>query len=62
MGICTSRRRATRPCKLWLHVHVALAIFAYGALALAAGWGVLYLIKAAVSGEQAVEAAEGEEE
>jgi len=31
--------------KLWLHVHVALAIFAYGALALAAGWSVLYLIK-----------------
>jgi ABC-type transport system involved in cytochrome c biogenesis permease subunit len=34
--------------KLWLHIHVSLAIFAYGALALAAGWGVVYLIKAAV--------------
>ena len=33
--------------KLWLHIHVALAIFAYGALALAAGWGALYLLKAA---------------
>jgi len=31
--------------KLWLHVHVALAIFAYGALALAAGWSLLYLLK-----------------
>lgn len=31
--------------KLWLHIHVAIAIFAYGALALAAGWSVLYLIK-----------------
>jgi ABC-type transport system involved in cytochrome c biogenesis permease subunit len=35
--------------KLWLHIHVALAIFAYGALALAAGWSVLYLIKAATA-------------
>lgn len=35
--------------KLWLHIHVALAIFAYGALALAAGWGCLYLIKAAIT-------------
>lgn len=40
--------------KLWLHVHVALAIFAYGALALAAGWAVLYLIKHAVSRRQSV--------
>jgi ABC-type transport system involved in cytochrome c biogenesis permease subunit len=31
--------------KLWLHIHVALAIFAYGALALAAGWSIIYLIK-----------------
>lgn len=37
--------------KLWLHIHVALAIFAYGALALAAGWGCLYLLKVAVTGE-----------
>lgn len=36
--------------KLWLHIHVALAIFAYGALALAAGWSVLYLIKHAAAG------------
>ncbi|MEI6500109.1 MAG: cytochrome c biogenesis protein CcsA [Armatimonadota bacterium] len=36
--------------KLWLHIHVALAIFAYGALALAAGWSVLYLIKHAATG------------
>ncbi|MBU0611280.1 MAG: hypothetical protein KKI08_25600, partial [Armatimonadetes bacterium] len=35
--------------KLWLHIHVALAIFAYGALALAAGWSALYLIKHAVT-------------
>lgn len=34
--------------KLWLHIHVSLAIFAYGALALAAGWGVLYLLKSAL--------------
>ncbi len=33
--------------KLWLHVHVSLAIFAYGALALAAGWGVIYWVKQA---------------
>jgi ABC-type transport system involved in cytochrome c biogenesis permease subunit len=32
--------------KLWLHIHVAVAIFAYGALALAAGWSIIYLIKA----------------
>jgi len=31
--------------KLWLHIHVSLAIFAYGALALAAGWGILYWIR-----------------
>lgn len=31
--------------KLWLHMHVALAILAYGALALAAGWSLLYLLK-----------------
>jgi len=35
--------------KLWLHIHVALAIFAYGALALAAGWSALYLIKHAMT-------------
>jgi len=35
--------------KLWLHIHVAIAIFAYGALALAAGWSALYLIKHAVT-------------
>lgn len=40
--------------KLWLHIHVALAVFAYGALALAAGWGCLYLIKAALSGDSRV--------
>lgn len=34
----------------WLYIHVALAIFAYGALALAAGWSVLYLIKHAATG------------
>lgn len=33
--------------KLWLHIHVSLAIFAYGALALAAGWGVLYYVRRA---------------
>lgn len=39
--------------KLWLHIHVALAIFAYGALALAAGWAALYLLKQALTrGEQ----------
>lgn len=43
--------------KLWLHVHVALAIFAYGALALGAGWGALYLLKSALAGRGA--AAEG---
>jgi ABC-type transport system involved in cytochrome c biogenesis permease subunit len=43
--------------KLWLHVHVALAIFAYGALALAAGWGALYLIKRAITGGSDVEEA-----
>lgn len=37
--------------KLWLHIHVALAIFAYGALALAAGWAALYLVKAALGGD-----------
>jgi len=31
--------------KLWLHLHVSLAIFAYGAFALAAGWGLLYWLK-----------------
>lgn len=35
--------------KLWLHIHVALAIFAYGALALACGWSLLYLIKHAAT-------------
>jgi ABC-type transport system involved in cytochrome c biogenesis permease subunit len=35
--------------KFWLHLHVSLAILAYGALALAAGWGVLYLIKQAAT-------------
>lgn len=44
--------------KLWLHIHVALAIFAYGALALAAGWGALYLIKAAIVHEDPAEATE----
>ena len=34
--------------KLWLHIHVALAIFAYGALALAAGWSIIYLVKSAL--------------
>jgi ABC-type transport system involved in cytochrome c biogenesis permease subunit len=34
--------------KLWLHLHVALAIFAYGALALAAGWSMIYLLKSAL--------------
>ena len=45
--------------KLWLHIHVALAIFAYGALALAAGWSLLYLIKHAAtkSSSAAAEAA-----
>ena len=33
--------------KFWLHLHVSLAILAYGALALAAGWGVIYLVKQA---------------
>jgi ABC-type uncharacterized transport system permease subunit len=36
--------------KLWLHIHVALAIFAYGALSLAAGWSLLYLVKYAATG------------
>lgn len=31
--------------KLWLHVHVSVAIFAYGAFAVAAGWGVIYSIR-----------------
>ncbi len=35
--------------KLWLHIHVSLAIIAYGTLALAAGWGVLYWLKALVT-------------
>lgn len=34
--------------KLWLHIHVVLAIFAYGALALAAAWSMIYLLKAAM--------------
>lgn len=47
--------------KLWLHMHVALAIFAYGALALAAGWGCLYLIKASVCGAEEPTAEPGRE-
>ncbi|MEN6641988.1 MAG: cytochrome c biogenesis protein CcsA [Armatimonadia bacterium] len=35
--------------KLWLHIHVALAIIAYGALALSAGWSLLYLVKHAAT-------------
>jgi ABC-type transport system involved in cytochrome c biogenesis permease subunit len=31
--------------KLWLHLHVSLAIFSYAAFALAAGWGMLYFLK-----------------
>lgn len=38
--------------KLWLHIHVALAILAYGALALAAGWSALYLLKHAAMAAQ----------
>ena len=32
--------------KFWLHMHVAIAIIAYGALALAAGWGLCFQLKA----------------
>ena len=34
--------------KFWLHLHVSLAILAYGALALAAGCGLIYLVKQTV--------------
>jgi len=34
--------------KLWLHIHVALAVLAYGGLALSAAWSMIYLVKAAI--------------
>ncbi len=44
--------------KFWLHLHVSLAILAYGALALAAGWGAVYLLKQTLARRQSGAAVE----